>query len=75
MLCSSQLNFLQNDARFSLLGQKLWETIDLGWSKVCFSGDEKNTSKYNKTDLCAKYQCKQKYKLLICSVDIIALMK
>ena len=34
-----------------------------------------NTSKYNKMQLCAKYQCKQQYKLLICSVDIIALIK
>ena len=41
---SRQLNFLQNDACFSLLGQKLWEEIHLGWRKVCFSGEEK---KYN----------------------------
>ena len=45
---SRQLNFLQNDARFSLLCQKLWEEIHLELWKVYFSGGEKNTSKYNK---------------------------
>ena len=48
MSWSWQLNFLQNDASFSLLGQKLWEEIDLGWPKVYFSGGQKNASKYNK---------------------------
>ena len=41
--------FLQNDARFNLLGQKLWKEIGFGWPKVYCSGGEKNTSKYNKT--------------------------
>ena len=45
---SRQLNFLQNDARFSLLGQKLEEGIHLGYQKVYFLGGEKNTSTYNK---------------------------
>ena len=48
MWLSRQLNFLQNDVRFSLLGQKLFEEIYLGWWKVYFSGGEKNNSKYNK---------------------------
>ena len=45
---SRRLNLLQNDAHFSLLGQKLWEEIHLGSWKVYFSGWEKNTSKCNK---------------------------
>ena len=44
---SRQLNFLQNDARFSLLGQKLWEEIFLVAKSVIFQEGRK-TSKYNK---------------------------
>ena len=44
-------------------------------AKSVLSRRGENTSKYNKMQLCAKYQSKQQYELLIYSVDIIALMK
>ena len=55
LLCT-QLNSLQNDVRFNLEGQKLWEKMLFLQPKVIFSGEGKNTSKHiNMNYVCKIY--------------------
>ena len=42
LLLYTQLNSLQNDVRFNLVGQKLWEKILSPQPKVNFSGERKH---------------------------------